>query len=215
MRKEKLEELKALVEELKVVEVEKRKVEEEKRFLRSEAFNFKLNNGIIIPREKLIKGKNDGSAVIVMPITYDNEILTVIEPRVFTRLTVGVGFPAGYIEKNRDIDPNSQFAKLESDDTPRHAAIRELLEETGYVPEKGLTEIDSFYQDEGCSEAINHLFIAEGCKKVYKQVLDPDEVVKYMTFSYDELFELENMGYIKGCNSKLLLEKSKVYMKGR
>ena len=46
-------------------------------------------------------------------------------------------------------------------------------------------------------------------------MLDPDEVVRYMTFNYDELFELENMGYIKGCNSKLLLLKSKDYMKGR
>ena len=215
MRKEKLEELKTLINELKVIQIEETNTKEEKKFLKSKSFNFTLNNGIIIPREKLIKGKNDGSAVIVMPITQDNEILTVIEPRVFTKLTVGVGFPAGYIENGKKVDPNSPFAELESDDNPKAAAIRELLEETGYIPEKGLIEIDSFYQDEGCSAAHNHLFIAEGCKKVYRQMLDPNEVVRYMTFNYDELFELENMGYIKGCNSKLLLLKSKDYMKGR
>ena len=72
-----------------------------------------------------------------------------------------------------------------------------------------------FYQDEGCSAALNHLFIADGCLKKFDQKLDKDEVVRYLTFTYDELFELEKLGYIKGCNSKLLLEKSKTYMKGR
>lgn len=33
-----------------------------------------------------------------MPVLKNNEILTIIEPRVFTDLTVGIGFPAGYIE---------------------------------------------------------------------------------------------------------------------
>jgi len=38
---------------------------------------------------------------------------------------------------------------------------------------------------------------------------------KYMKLNYEELFELEKMGYIKGSNTKLALEKSKTYMKGR
>ena len=200
IRKEKLEKLKQIVEELKVVEIKEKNIKEKDKFLKSKAFDFKLNNGIIIPREQLIKGKNDGSAVIIMPILNNNEVITVIEPRVFTDLTVGIGFPAGYIEN------------FESKET---AALRELKEETGYVPTKPLHYIDSFYQDEGCSAALNHLFIADGCLKKFDQKLDKDEVVRYMTFTYDELFELEKLGYIKGCNSKLLLEKSKTYMKGR
>lgn len=197
MRKEKLQELKSLVEELKVVEFEE--INTSKNFLKSKTYNFKLNNGMIIPREKLIKGNNDGSAVVVMPVLSNNEILTTVEPRVFTKLTVGIGFPAGYIEK---------------DELPKVAALRELKEETGFVPKK-ITEVDAFYQDEGVSSAYNHLFIGYDCAKQTDQDLDEYEIVKYMTFNYDELFELENMGYIKGCNSKLLLEKSKVYMKGR
>lgn len=198
MRKEKLEELKSIVEELKTIKITKRDIENNKKFLQSDAYYYTLNNGITIPREKLIKGGNDGSASIIMPITKNNEVLTVIEPRVFTNLTVGVGFPAGYIEKDEDI-------KL--------SALRELREETGYTT-NDIIEIDSFYQDEGCSAALNHLFIARNAEKTHDQDLDEYELVKYMLFNYDELFELENMGYIKGCNSKLLLEKSKKYMKG-
>lgn len=196
IRKEKLEELKLLIEELKVIEVNKREVRQENKFLQSIAYNFTLNNGMILPREKLIKGGNDGSASIIMPFVSDGEVLTVIEPRVFTELTVGVGFPAGYIESSEDY---------------RIGALRELSEETGYIPEE-LILMDSFYQDEGVSGALNYIFLANGCKKKYEQKLDKDEIVRYMTFNYYELFELERLGYIRGGNAKLALEKSKKYI---
>lgn len=199
IRKEKLEILKSIVEELKTIEVIEREVEQKDRFLQSKPCYFKLNNGIIIPRERLIKGGKNGSAAIIMPVLPNNEILTIIEPRVFTKLTVGVGFPAGYIENGEDT---------------KIGALRELREETGFVP-KDMIELDSFYQDEGVSSALNHIFLALDCEKKYDQELDKDEIVKYMTFNYDELFELEKMGYINGANTKLALEKSKVYMKGR
>ena len=197
MRKEKLEQLKEIIEELKTIEVKDRFVEQKDKFLQSSSYSFKLNNGVIIPREKLIKGGKDGSASIIMPVLSNNEILTIIEPRVFTSMTVGVGFPAGYIEQNEDA---------------KEGALRELREETGFVP-KEIIEIDSFYQDEGISSALNHIFIALNCEKKYEQELDKDEKVRYMTFSYEELLELEDMDYIKGCNTKLALAKSKKYVR--
>jgi ADP-ribose pyrophosphatase len=199
IRKDKLEELKSIVEELKTIQVEKKEVSEDNKFLKSFAYNFKLNNGRTLSREKLIKGNNDGSAVIIIPCLANEEILMVIEPRVFTELTVGIGFPAGYIENDEDV-----FS----------GALRELREETGYVPEE-IILIDSFYQDEGCSSALNRIFLALNCEKRFSQNLDSDEVVKYMSFNYEELFELEELGYIRGGNSKLALEKSKKYVRKR
>ena len=103
---------------------------------------------------------------------------------------------------------------IENGEDASVGALRELREETGFVP-KEMIEMDSFYQDEGCSAALNHIYLALDCEKKFEQELDKDEIVKYMMFNYEELLELENMGYIKGCNTKLALEKSKVYMKGR
>lgn len=199
IRQEKMKRLKEIIEELKTIEVIKREIEQKEKFLQSQSYYFKLNNGIILPREKLIKGGKDGSAAIIIPVLKNNEVLTVIEPRVFTDMTVGIGFPAGYIEKGEEA---------------RIGALRELREETGFVPNE-IILIDSFYQDEGCSSALNHIFLAFDCEKKFDQQLDKDEIVEYMTFNYEELFELERMGYIKGCNTKLALEKSRVYMKGR
>ncbi|MBR6113244.1 MAG: hypothetical protein IKP79_01890, partial [Bacilli bacterium] len=81
-------------------------------------------------------------------------------------------------------------------------------EETGLVPEK-LVEVDSFYQDEGCSEAFNHIFIAYNCKRVSKQNLDKDEYIEYMEFTLDEVLELEDKGLINSANTKLALSKIK------
>ena len=46
------------------------------------------------------------------------------------------------------------------------------------------------------------------------QNLDKDEYIKYFECTYDEALELVDMEYINDAGSILLLEKSKVYMKG-
>lgn len=165
------------------------------RFLSIESYICELNNGKTITREKILKNGKDGSAVVIYPITTDGKTIIAVEPRVFTKNTVGIGLPAGYIEEG---------------EKPIEAAKRELLEETGYTTDD-LVEVGTFYQDQGCSAAFNHYFIASNCKKVSEQKLDSSEIIKYFLVNGDELNELLEKGYITGLNSAYLIEKVKSY----
>ena len=195
MRKEKLVEINNYLEELKTTYFEKLNCDGQ--FLSIEAYCCHLNNGHAIKREKILKNKMDGSAAIVFAMTENKEFILDIEPRVFTKETVDVGLPAGYIEEG---------------EKPIDAAKRELLEETGYEAGE-MISLGSFYQDQGCSGAYNHYFLATKCKKIGNQKLDALEFVKYVLVNYDELIWLINNDYIKGLNSAYVIEKSQNLIK--
>ena len=170
-----------------------------KGFLSVESYKCTLNNGRTITREKILKNKNDGSAVIIYPITHEGKIILAIEPRVFTKRTVDIGLPSGYIEKG---------------ELPEVAARRELQEETGYDSEN-LIHLGDYYQDQGCSEALNHYFLALDCQKVGEQKLDPSVFIKYILVDREELDELLSNGYITGLNSVYAIEKGNSLIRRR
>ena len=114
MRKEKLEELESYINELKTVSM--KLIDTNSRFLKVERYNCNLNNWKTIVREKLLKGNGNGSAVTICPITNKNTVILTVQPRVFTESTIGIDFPAGYVE------PDEEYVD---------AAARELQEETG------------------------------------------------------------------------------------
>ena len=205
MRKEKLEELNDYIKELQTITKERKKEDfiyqgtepvQRRGFINVESYNCKLQNGIIISREKIVKGASNGNAVIIFPVTKEGNTLLVVQPRVFTKETVCVELPAGYLEKDED---------------PLTAGKRELEEETGYVPEE-MRLLASFYQDQGCSAAYNHSMLALGCKKIKEQKLDKDEMIRYFQCSFDEAVELVERGYITDIQSQFTMEKAKPYV---
>lgn len=195
MRAEKWKELKSYIEELKTISVAP--VLTSSLFLSIEGAYYHLNNGKTIYREKIKKDTGDGSAAIVLPITEDGKCILSVEPRVHTKKTVGIGFPAGYI--------NQGESYLE-------ASSRELLEETGYQADH-LQYLAEFYQDEGCSAAYNYGVLATGCRKVGSQELDVGEFIRYFLCDFEDVEELIDKKYILGANSQLIYEKARRLLK--
>lgn len=196
MQGNKLKELVKYIDELKVTSQLSSKYAN-KGFLQIKKGDYLLNNGKIITREEILKNGKTGSAGIILPITKDNKVILIVQPRVLTFTTVGIELPAGYIEEG---------------ESPEVAIERELTEETGYVAKK-IVKIAEFYQDQGCSRALNHAFIAFGCERKYEQNLDKDEYIRYFECTYNEALELMEMGYINDANSILTLERSKQFIK--
>jgi len=191
-----LELLNKYLEELKVIKKTKLDNPKKKRFITADPYDCELNNGEVIYREQLKKNGLDGSAVIVLPVTIDNEVIVSVEPRVFTERTVGVGFPAGYIEDGEEA---------------YQAALRELQEEVGCVPEY-LVKLSSFYQDEGISAAKNTAFLAVGCREGFERHPDEGENIEYVKLRFMDVVKLEEEGLIEGSNSVIAIMKAKDYI---
>lgn len=194
MRVEKIKELESYINELKSIRMDL--VDRKSKFLGIESYDCYLNNGRVISREKIIKGKGNGNACIILPVTEDGNVLLVVQPRVFTKSGVGVELPAGYVDDGEDYET---------------AARRELFEETGYFP-SNMISLGSFYQDQGCMSAFNECFLAYDCKKVGEQHLDGDEIIKYFECGFDEVIELIENGFICDVGSQFTIERAKDYI---
>lgn len=207
MRKEKEEELHNYIKELKTIRktlVEPKYIykngKSPKRvgFIDVEKYMVELANGMVVPREKILKGGKDKSAAIVMPVTKDNTVILVVQSRSSTHESVCVEFPAGYIEDGED---------------PEYGGAREVTEETGYVPEKMIL-LDDFYQDQSCGVcAYNYNYLALGCEKIKEPDLDENEALRYFECTVDEVFELLERKYITDIQTKYTLNLAKKYIK--
>lgn len=188
MRKEKINEIDKYIEYFKTIE--KSEPFESEGFITVKNYEIKLNNGKTIHREQIYKSGREGNSVTVLPVTKDNHVILVIEPRVFTKRTVGVEAPAGYVEDGEKAS---------------EAAERELLEETGFKA-KELIQLREYYCDMGSFAGLTSSFIAKDCEKISEQKLDSDEFIATIECTIDEAKELINMQYIKDINTIYLIE---------
>lgn len=188
MRDEKLKEIDKYIEKFKTIK--KSEPFESEGFISVKNYEIELNNGKTIHREQIYKNGRIGNSVTILPITKEKKIILVIEPRVFTKRTVGVEAPAGYVE---------DFER------PIEAAERELLEETG-LKSKEIIQLREYYCDVGSFAGITSSFIAKECEKVSEQNLDEDEFIAIVECTIDEAKELIDMEYIKDINTIYLIE---------
>ena len=136
-----------------------------------------------------MKKAGTGNASVVFAVTDEEKILLVIQPRVSLRDEdkVNIELPAGYIEVGEDA---------------RSAGIRELKEETGYVPGEVLV-VDSYYPSLGASGEKITLMLAINCKKEKDLNLDHNEYLYYITVRLDEFKYLMDNDYIKDVNARI------------
>lgn len=143
-------------------------------------------DGSIRTFEKL--ARND--ATMVIPILPDGRILITEDEQPAHSMVIT--FPGGGSEDGED---------------PETAGRRELLEETGYVPET-MTFVRSFEPSSKIAWNI-HTYIARGCTKVAEPLPDAGERITVRSVSLDELILLADDSRFQNREIQLLLIKAR------
>lgn len=158
-------------------------------YIGKRSYKVTLNDSSNIIVDKITKNKENGDAIVIIPITEDDKFVMVIQSRVNTLEGVCLEFPAGMVEK---------------DENKYDAARRELLEETGYQADY-MEKLEWHYQDQGCSSAIVTTYVAYGCKRIDSLNLDENERLDYLLMSKEDLNEalLDSKYGMNDANSKI------------
>ena len=163
------------------------------RFYKLKSQLFYFPDGKVQGREYIDKKRSS----VVVPVTDEGNVVLVVQPIALSEEGALVEFPAGYFEFN---------------EKGYEAGIRELKEETGYVPEN-IYFLGSHYQDPGSIRQKVDTFLALGCKKLTEQHLDKGEFIKYIEVPYEFVFDLMDNGYLSDANSFISFSKADRYLK--
>lgn len=124
----------------------------------------KMFDGSVETFEK-VKRRED--TVTIIPVTTDKKFVTIYEEQPGSKPFVSV--PAGRMYATED---------------PRDAAKRELLEETGYAPNKLV--LWNSLQPSGHIDWAHYIFIAHDCEKIRPQHLDAGEKIKARVVNFSQ-----------------------------
>jgi ADP-ribose pyrophosphatase len=97
--------------------------------------------------------------------------------------------------------------RVEPDETPAHAALRELREEAGCVAER-LVPLHGFYPINGISDHWAHAFVAVGCEQREPIDLDASERLSVHLLSRQRVTELLHTGAIEDGFTALALHQA-------
>ena len=197
MRKDVRNQINELFNKYKTIELEK--IDTSKEFVSIEPYRVKTNDGNIFYRDKIVKNNGYGSSSSILPILKNNNVLLVVEPRVFTKNTVEISMPGGYIDR---------------DETSLEAAKRELEEETGLVS-SNIELVSEYYSDLGNSDHISSVYIAFDCEPKGKIKYDSDEFISCIEITIDELIEVIDTGIIKNSATIIASLKLKEILKNK
>jgi len=112
-------------------------------------------------------------SVLIFPITINEEVLMVSQYRHGVG-RVNLDFPAGRLEKN---------------EKPEDGALRELLEETGYKPNR-VKYLGKIAMAPDNRTSYMHIVLAEDCTLLETQKLDKSEDVEIVKYPFKLLPEL-------------------------
>lgn len=185
-----LEQLKELLNKCKATPASE--VMDGGNFYKVKAQLFNFPDGTTQRREYLNKKR----ASVVVPITEEGNVVLIVQPIALSEEGALVEFPAGYFELN---------------ETSEEAGIRELSEETGYVPQN-IIHLGSHYQDPGSIKQKVDTFLATGCKKLEDQHLDKGEYIKYIEVPYEFVGELIDNNYLLDANSFIAFSRADRYL---
>ena len=183
MRKELKNKINELIEKYKTIDLEE--IETRYNFISVKSYKVKINDGNVFYRDKFIKNNGLGSSSSILPILENGNIVLAVEPRVFTKTTVEISMPGGYIDEG---------------ETSIECARRELEEETGLISDD-IKKVSEYYIDLGNSDHISNIFIAYNCKKIGNTKFDDDEFVELIEVTKDELYEMIDSGMIKNSST--------------
>lgn len=174
----------------------------EEGYIGKRSYKVTLNDGSTRMCDQITKKKGNGDAVVIIPITEDEKFVMIVESRPNTMETVVLEFPAGMVD---------------ADELAEVAAVRELLEETGYQP-NNIYELEWHYQDQGCSSAIIRTFVAEGCKRIQEKRESDGERLEFVEMEYSDILNyVKNSSMtegIKDANSKIAFMEYTLRKKG-
>lgn len=159
-----------------------------KTFLRQWFVNFENNDRIDF---SLFGFSKNLWPTIVLPISRDLRVIAIKQFRPGAEKMV-LEIPGG--------GPDLRHG----DDSPIAVGYRELIEETGYEPDKIIQLSDHVFFDPSSSVAKYYPCLALGCHLIGKQNLDDSEQIEVVTFSLNEWLSMTLSGQVVDGKSVLI-----------